>query len=133
LAGAGEVEKIEVAHASSGAGKSGKDACTVCGWIHDAGFSQIRIEEEDVILLRGVLSEIVRLVHQAHEKGLSGLSSKDVALISLCDGYRHPCKAFDDLKHREEYKRLFDTSRRGFISLRGASGRNRNKTEPRPE
>ena len=105
----------------------------VCDWIHDAGFNQLTMEAGKPIFLRGVLSKIVHLVHQAHEKGLESLSTKDEALLEVCRGYHNPCKAFDDLKRRDEYKRLFDTRRRGFIAIRGAAGRSRNKSEARPE
>ena len=84
-------------------------------------------------MLRGILPEIVALVHEAHEKGLPALSTKDDKLIEVCGGYKHPCKAFDDLRHRNDYKILFDTRKRGFISLRGAVGISRNKSEAGPE
>jgi hypothetical protein len=42
-------------------------------------------------------------------------------------------RPFDDLNRRNEYKQLFDTRKRGLISLRGAFGRNRNKSESGPE
>jgi len=74
---------------------------------------------EPPLLLGGVLPEIVRLVHQAHEQGFPALSTKAEALVKACGGYRHPCKAFDDLKQRAAYQQLFDTRRRGFIALRG--------------
>ena len=109
------------------------EACPVCGWIHDAGLTQIKIAGADPISLSGLLPDIVRLVHRAHEKGLAGVSTKDDTLVKICGGYKHPCKAFDDLNQRAAYKLLFDTSRRGFISLRGAVGRNRNKSESNPE
>jgi hypothetical protein len=107
--------------------------CPTCGWIHDPGFTQIIIQPERVIMLAGILTQIVDLVHREHEKGFRALSSKNEQLVGLCAGYRHPCKAFDDLKHRIDYKTLFDTRKRGFISLRGAIGINRNKSESRPE
>jgi hypothetical protein len=107
--------------------------CRVCGWIHDVGFTQIITDEPGVIRLGSRLADIVRLVHHAHEQGFPGLSTKDEALVETCGGYGNPCKAFDDLNCRTEYKQLFDTSRRGFISLRGAVGRNRNKSESSPE
>lgn len=108
-------------------------ACSTCGWRHDAGFTQIQIPGHEVVSLAGVLPGIVRLVHDAHEKGFPGLSTKDDALLEACGGYRNPCKAFDDLKRRREYQLLFDTRRRGFIALRGAAGRTRNKSEASPE
>lgn len=98
------------------------NTCRVCGWLHDAGFNQIILGEGQVISLKGVLPEIVAVVHRAHEKGSLGLSVKDPELIKAYGGYGHPCKAFDDLKHREDYKKLFDTSHRGRISLRKAVG-----------
>jgi hypothetical protein len=107
--------------------------CSVCGWVHDPGFNQIKLGRGEVVFLRGVLPAIVALVHEAHAQGFDGLSSKDDRLRTLCGGYRHPCKAFDDLDRRREYHLLFDTSRRGLLSLRGAVGMNRNKSEPRPE
>jgi hypothetical protein len=103
--------------------------CPVCGWIHDMGFTQIKPENQRQIQLAGVLPDIVKLVHSAHEKGLQALSTKDDSLTRTCGGYRHPCKAFGDLKRGREYKLLFDTSRRGFIALRGALGIIRSKTE----
>jgi hypothetical protein len=108
-------------------------ACLVCGWTHDSNFTQFTEVGAEPIQLSGVLPDIVRVVHRAHEKGFSSLSSKDDQLVNLCGGYRHPCKAFDDLNQRAAYKRLFDTSRRGFIALRGAVGRNRNESETYPE
>jgi hypothetical protein len=130
---AGELISINVEPAKSGLTNPREKNCQVCGWIHDAGFNQITTEAGEEIYLRGVLSKIVQLVHQAHERGLESLCTKDEALLDVCRGYHNPCKAFDDLKRREEYKRLFDTSRRGFITLRGAAGRNRNKSVTRPE
>jgi hypothetical protein len=102
-------------------------------WIYNAGFSQIRIENGDWILLSGILPRIVRVVHLVHESGFAGLSTKDDELLEICDGYRHPCKAFDDLQRRGEYRRLFDTRRRGLIPMRGAVGSNRNKSESNSE
>ena len=126
---AGELIGISVQAAGSGIEKHGHDACPVCGWIHDTGFTQIKIGGFEAVSLSGLLPDIVRLVHQAHEKGFAGVSTKDGDLLKTCGGYRHPCKAFDDLKRRREYKLLFDTRKRGFISLRGAVGINRNKSE----
>lgn len=130
---AGEVVGISVQPAGSPPALPPPAACAVCGWQHDAGFSQVRLDEVEVVCLRGVLPDIVTLVHRAHEKGFPGLSTKDDELRNTCGGYGNACKAFDDLKQRRAYKFLFDTSRRGFISLRGAAGRNRNKSEARPE
>jgi hypothetical protein len=53
--------------------------------------------------------------------------------IDFGAGYRHPCKAFADLNHRRDYQTLFDTRKRGFLSLRGANGINRNKSQSNPE
>jgi hypothetical protein len=133
LSRVGELTKIAMTQALSGIGRSSTQNCAVCGWIHDAGFTQIQIGEGDAIFLRGAASAIALLIHQAHERGLPALSTKDEDLLEVCRGYHHPCKAFDDLNRRGEYKRLFDTSRRGFISLRGTLGRNRNQPQPRPE
>jgi hypothetical protein len=82
-----------------------------------------------VVSLAGCLPEILRLVHCSHEKGLPALSTKDDALLKACGGYHNPCKAFDDLNRRTEYKKLFDTRKRGFIALRGYPGISRNKSE----
>ena len=112
------VEKIED---EKGIGKR----CAVCAWLHDYSFTQILDGKGAVISLRGRLPGIVRVVHQAHEKGFSELSTKNEDLVGACGGYHNPCKAFDDLKRRSDYKQLFDTSRRGFISLRRAVGINR--------
>jgi hypothetical protein len=107
--------------------------CHVCGWEHDAGFTQIKADQGEVIQLGGILPDIIALIHGAHAKGLLGLSTKDEKLLKICGGYKHPCKAFDDLKHRSDYKILFETRKRGFISLRGVVGINRNKSERNPE
>ena len=129
LAQGGVLEKLNVQAAPSGTGLWNDDTCPVCGWMHNRGFTQMKIENCEAISLGGILPEIVRLVHEAHEKGFNGLSTKDDALLETCGGYGNPCKAFDDLNQRTAYKLLFDTRRRGFISLHGALGRNRNKTE----
>jgi hypothetical protein len=92
--------------------------CPVCGWIHDPGFTQIDTGQLRNIVLNGRLPQIVALVHRAHEQGRGGLGIKDDELQKTCGGYRHPCKAFDDLKHRHHYKILFDTRQRGLLSLR---------------
>jgi hypothetical protein len=133
LSTVGELCKIAMTLTGSGIGRFFTDSCAVCGWAHDAGFTQIKIGEGDTIFLRGAASAIALLIHQAHERGLPSLSTKDENLLDVCRGYHHPCKAFGDLKRKGEYKRLFDTSRRGFISLRGTLGKNRNKSQPRPE
>jgi hypothetical protein len=100
--------------------KLSKSICRICGWIHDARFTQIKVSQNKVISLGGVLPDIVAATHRALEKGLA-LSTKDEELLKICGSYKHPSKAFDDLKHREDYKILFNR-RRGFISLRGANG-----------
>jgi len=129
----GELEQLNVETAKSIGDIRQQAVCPVCGWIHDAGFTQIKISQEEVATLGGILPDIVALVHKAHAKGLAGLSTKDAELLNVCGGYKHPCKAFDDLEHRNDYKCLFDTRKRGFISLRGADGTNRNKSEAEPE
>lgn len=98
-------------------------SCGVCGWVHDQAFTQMVRTGAGPITLSGILPDIVRLVHQAHEKGLAGLSTKDETLVRICGGYRHPCKAFDNLKQSTSYKLIFDTRRRGSISIRGAVGK----------
>ncbi len=95
--------------------------CHICGWFHEPGFAQIKSPGHDTISLAGVLPEIVSLVHHAHEKGFPALSTKDEELLNLCGGYRNPCKAFHDLKHPDDYKKLFNTRRRGFIALYGTN------------
>jgi hypothetical protein len=108
------------------------NACLVCGWIHDTEFTQIKIGENKVITLGGVLPYIVAAVHRAHEKGLA-LSTKDKALQAICGSYKHPAKAFDDLNHSADYKILFNR-RRGFISLRGALRKDsESDSETKPE
>jgi hypothetical protein len=102
--------------------------CPICGWTHDSGFTQMRYGS-DFVLLSGILPDIVAVVHRAHEKGFPALSTKDDELLKICGGYGNPCKAFDDLRHRDDYKALFETGKRGFISLRGALGIIRNKSE----
>ena len=130
---AGELQGLSVQAAGNERAQIVQPACPVCGWMHDANFTQIRLPEGNAVSLSGVLPDIVRLVHQAHEKGFAKLSTKDDELINTCGGYRHPCKAFDDLNHQAEYKLLFDTRRRGFIALRGVAGTNRNKSETSSE
>ena len=134
LAQIGELAQLNVESTKSLQGAHRQVDCPVCGWIHDAGFTQIKTNQEQVITLGGILPDIVALIHCAHEKGLAaGLSTKDDKLLKICGGYGNPCKAFDDLKHRNDYKSLFNTRKRGFISLRGANGINRNKSEAGPE
>lgn len=122
----GEMVGFGVQEASF-AGKQLTQTCRTCGWVHDAGFTQLRVGDDE-ISLGGLLPDIVQLVHRAHEKGLAGMNTKDEQLVKLCGGYRNPCKAFDDLGRRAEYKLIFDTRKRGFIALRG-----RNKSESNPE
>jgi hypothetical protein len=129
----GELAQFNVESSKSIDDAHRHDVCPVCGWIHDTGFTQIRTNQDEVIMLGGILPDIVALVHHAHENGLAGLCTKDEKLVKACGGYNHPCKAFDDLKHRNDYKTLFETGKRGFISLRGALGINRNKSETGPE
>lgn len=129
----GELVGIGVTPGAGKAEPEARDECATCGLIHDGGFTRIKADDGEVIALAGVLPDIVRLIHKAHEKGLNGLCTKDDGLAKVCGGYRNPCKAFDDLKRRAEYKRLFDTRKRGFIALRGAIGRNRNQSESGPE
>jgi len=133
LAQIGELAQLNVESTKSIDDAHRQAVCPVCSWVHDAGFTQIKTNQEQVITLGGILPDIVALVHRAHEKGLAGLSTKDDKLLEICGGYGNPCKAFDDLKHRNDYKILFDTRKRGFISLRGANGINRNKSEASPE
>lgn len=130
---AGALSQINVQQAGNRLEEYADDSCQVCGWIHDLAFTQIIIGNGEAISLGGILPDIVRLIHDAHRKGLNGLNTKDDGLLEACGGYRNPCKAFDDLNHRREYKLLFDTRRRGLISLRGVVGRNRNKSEANPE
>lgn len=133
LAQIGEVDGLKVESTKSLDDAHRQVVCRVCGWIHDAGFTQLKTNQDKIITLSGKLPDIVALVHHAHEKGFPALSTKDDELVKICGGYGNPCKAFDDLKHRDEYKILFDTRKRGFISLRGALGINRNKSETSPE
>ncbi len=93
--------------------------CPVCGFAHDHAFTQILVPGHASITIAGALPDIVRCVHTAHEKGFPRLSTKDDDLLRRCGGYGHPSKAFHDLRQSEAYKVLFDTSRRGFIALRG--------------
>ena len=126
-----EIAEIKVDEA--GKALSGADRCQVCCWIHDDAFTQMKGCQGEVILLGGVLPDIVAAVHRAHEKGLAALSTKDRELQKICGSYKHPCKAFDDLNHRDAYKYLFNR-RRGFISLRGLSSMESElKSESKPE
>jgi len=133
LALLGELEEFQVKPTGNMAANQGQSICKICGWVHDAGFTQIKTDQGDGIQLGGILPDIVALVHRAHAKGLKGLSTKDEQLLKICRGYKHPSKAFDDLRHRSDYQLLFNTRIRGFISLRGADGINRNKSESNPE
>jgi len=96
-----------------------KQRCATCGWIHDARFSEIVIPRKPPLILSGVPQAIFARVHAAHERKERFVSTKDDALLKLCGGYGHPCKAFHGLRQSAAYKALFDTSRRGFIALRG--------------
>ena len=100
----------------------------VCGWIHDAEFTQLRLKDGQTITLSGALPDIVRVVHRAHERGFVRVSTKAGELQRACGGYHHPSKAFDDLNQRASYKILFDRSWRGFISLQGVAGLGRNQS-----
>lgn len=91
--------------------------CPVCGWIHDADFTLINLGDGEIIHLGGVLPNIVSLVHKSHANGLGGMSTKDAALLRACSSYLHPSKAFHSLKHSSDYQRLFNTRKRGFLSL----------------
>jgi hypothetical protein len=133
LAKIGELAQLNIESIKSIDDVHRQVVCPVCGWVHDAGFTQIKANQGEVITLGGILKDIVALVHHAHKKGFAALSTKDDKLLEICGGYGNPCKAFDDLKHRNDYKSLFDTRKRGFISLRGALGINRNKSEAGPE
>lgn len=124
-----QLSGLSVQEAGSGAVQLMQPACPVCGWIHDAAFTQITISDEK-ITLGGILPDIVRKVHDSHARDLAGVSTKDEHLTKICGGYYSPCKAFHGLKRQREYRLLFDTSRRGTISLRGAIGKNWNKSEP---
>jgi hypothetical protein len=114
----GEVSQINVQ--TEGARNELRDRpCPVCGFAHDHAFTQILVPGHASITIAGALPDIVRCVHTAHEKGLPYLSTKDDDLLRRCGGYGHPSKAFHDLRQSGAYKVLFDTSRRGFIALRG--------------
>ena len=58
---------------------------------------------------------------QPSAQGHARLSTKDDTLQRICGGYHSPSKAFHDLRQNPDYRTLFDTSRRGFISLRHLS------------
>ena len=96
-----------------------RKTCPVCGITHDSGFTQFIFPGGDTVAIAGVLPDIVRCVHAAHEKGFPNLITKNDELVQICGGYFHPSKAFYDLKQQQTYRLLFDTSRRGFIALRG--------------
>jgi len=99
-------------------GQPGGNLCAACGLRHDPSLCQIILPSGQTITLAGVLPDIVRCIHRAHEKGFACLSTKDEELLKTCGGYGHPCKAFDDLGKSAAYKALFDTSRRGFVAFR---------------
>ncbi len=128
----GKLEDFSVRPAGNGVPQLAQPPCRVCGWIHDAEFTQMKRDGSEAITLSGRLPDIVRVVHRAHEKRFERLSTKDGELLKVCGSYRHPSKAFDDLKRPKEYKLIFDT-RYGFISIRGAVGMIRNKSESNPE
>jgi len=96
--------------------------CPTCGLIHGSQFTSILIPAAKPIpvTLSGVLPDIVACVHKAQAQGHARLSTKDETLQRICGGYRSPSKAFHDLRQSAAYRALFDTSRRGFISLRHA-------------
>lgn len=96
-----------------------QESCLVCGFKHDREFTQFLAPDYTTFTLAGRLPDIARCVHRAHEKGFERLSTKDEELLRRCGSYRNPCKAFYDLRQSAAYKALFDTSRRGFIALRG--------------
>lgn len=118
LAGPAEVTSLHVQEVGAHCDKAGVH-CQVCGWVHDQGLTQFLRPDGFSFSISGVLPDIVRCVHSAHSKGLPRLSTKDDALLKTCGGYSHPSKAFYDLRQSEAYRALFDTSRRGFIALRG--------------
>lgn len=118
LAQAGEVGHIQV-QKKGWAQQQERKRCAVCGFTHDHAFTQILGASQEPITLAGVLPDIVRCVHGAHEKGFSRLSTKDEGLLRTCGKYGHPSKAFYDRGQSAAYKVLFDTSRRGFMALRG--------------
>ncbi len=119
----GEIIEFSIGQPDSVLSSSHQKTCNVCRWVHDVGFTQIKMNNDKVISLGGVLPNIVAAVHRAHENGLPALSTKDPSLLRICGSYDHPSKAFDDLKHGEDYKTLF-ARKRGFISLYGATGIN---------
>ncbi len=118
LSAGGEVTRLDVRSPDAGSLPQ-SDACATCGWTHDRGFMEIRVPGYERFSLPGVLPDIVRCVHNTHEKGVARLGMKDETLVKACGGYFHPSKAFYDLGQRDAYRVLFNTSRRGFISLRG--------------
>jgi hypothetical protein len=114
----GEVEQINIEAEGARSELRGRQ-CPVCCFAHDHAFTQILVPGHAPITIAGALPDIVRCVHAAHEKGFPRLSTKDDGLLRRCGGYGHPSKAFHDLRQSGAYKVLFDTSRRGFIALRG--------------
>jgi hypothetical protein len=118
LSHGGEVSQINV-QTEGHQDAAQRTACPVCGFAHDHMFTQILVPGHAPITIAGVLPDIVRCVHKSHEKGFPSLSTKDDDLLRRCGGYGHPSKAFHDLRQSGAYQVLFDTSRRGFIALRG--------------
>src|SRR5580692_4711653 len=49
--------------------KETANTCKVCGWEHDAKFLRLKMDGHKPIVLRGVLPEILAVVHSAHERG----------------------------------------------------------------
>jgi hypothetical protein len=128
LAQSGELSQIMVQSTEAGLAPQTRSRCLICGWLHDAAFTQILIRNGESICLRGVLPEIVRHVHACHEKGFPHLNTKDDGLLRILGSYGHASKAFYDLNQRQAYRAIFNTSRRGFISLRGFVVNNPNKS-----
>lgn len=119
----GEITQLEVDSTKTINGMSeGHKLCPICRWTHDDSFAWIKTDAVEINLFSGVLPEIVAAVHRAHEKGQKGLSTKNDELVKICGGYKNPCKAFQDKNRRKDYRALFYTRAKGFISLRGALG-----------
>ncbi|HTR41667.1 MAG TPA: hypothetical protein VMH87_08640 [Pseudomonadales bacterium] len=117
----GEIVEFTIGQPDNIREQPNRKSCDICGWIHDAGFTQIRVSSDQVISLGGALPNIVAVVHRARERGLPELSTKDDELVKICGSYGHPSKAFNDLNHADDYKILF-VRRRGFVSLSRAFG-----------
>ena len=92
--------------------------CIICGWIHNDSFTKFSRPGEETMSLVGIQPDIVRVVHAEHAKGLPGIDSKDKRLQRVLGGYGAPSNAFYSNDKRAEYKRLFDTSKRGTLRLR---------------